>query len=165
VLADLLYTHLPFNVIVVRLLLATVLAGIVGLEREARNKTAGLRTHMLVGLGAATFVVLTVELVHDPIWPHDKDIQQDPMRVIDAVVTAVGFLGGGAIIRGDGRVRGITTGAGIWAAGSIGIACGLGRLSIALLLSVLAVIILSAVGAVERALLPVPPKPTEDDLD
>lgn len=121
--------------VMVRLLLAALLGGIVGYEREHKGKAAGLRTHMLVAMGAALFV-----LVPERDGMHIADMS----RVIQGVVAGVGFLGAGAIIKRDSeeQVQGLTTAAGIWMTAAIGVACGLGREAVALLATLLAIVIL-----------------------
>jgi putative Mg2+ transporter-C (MgtC) family protein len=124
--------------IVVRLLLAAVLGGALGYERERHGKSAGVRTHMLVSLGAAIFV-LVPELAGVP--------EGDLTRVIQGVIAGIGFLGAGSIIKGEDeeRVQGLTTAAGIWLTAAIGICCGLGRESTAVLSALLALAILALV--------------------
>jgi len=124
--------------IVVRLLLAAVLGGVLGYEREHKGKAAGIRTHMLVALGAALFV-----LVPQQAGMHVADMS----RVMQGIVTGVGFLGAGAIIKqhSEENVQGLTTAAGVWMTAAIGIACGLGRESTAVLSTLLALAILSLV--------------------
>ena len=121
--------------VMVRLLLAALLGGIVGYEREHKGKAAGLRTHMLVAMGAALFV-----LVPERDGMHIADMS----RVIQGVVAGVGFLGAGAIIKrhSEEQVQGLTTAAGIWMTAAIGVACGLGREAVALLATLLAIVIL-----------------------
>ena len=121
--------------VMVRLLLAALLGGIVGYEREHKGKAAGLRTHMLVAMGAALFVLVPER--------GGMDIA-DMSRVIQGVVAGVGFLGAGAIIKrhSEEQVQGLTTAAGIWMTATIGVACGLGREAIALLATLLAIVIL-----------------------
>ncbi len=121
--------------VMVRLLLAALLGGIVGYEREHKGKAAGLRTHMLVAMGAALFVLV----------PERGGMGiADMSRVIQGVVAGVGFLGAGAIIKrhSEEQVHGLTTAAGIWMTAAIGVACGLGREAIALLATLLAIVIL-----------------------
>ena len=129
--------------IVLRLLLAAALGGVLGYERERRGKAAGVRTHMLVALGAALFV-----LVPQQAGVSDADMT----RVIQGVVAGIGFLGAGAIIKGSAEesVKGLTTAAGIWLTAAIGIACGLGRESTAVLSAALALAILSLVPHLGR---------------
>lgn len=142
-------TQTPFAVIALRLTASVVLALAIGLERELRGKTAGLRTHMLVSLAAATFAVLTIELAHDAAWL-TENVRQDPLRVVEATITGVAFLGAGAIIQAGGTVHGLTTGASIWLAGSVGLACGIGRFGVALLLVALSLVILSLLLILEH---------------
>ena len=124
--------------IVVRLLLAAALGAVLGYERERRGKAAGLRTHMLVAIGAALFVLV----------PQQAGMAvADMSRVIQGIVTGVGFLGAGAIIKHapEHSVQGLTTAAGVWMTAAIGIACGLGREATAVLSTVLALAVLTAV--------------------
>ncbi len=119
----------------VRLLLAAILGGLLGFEREHKGKAAGLRTHMLVALGAALFV-----LVPQQAGVSDADLT----RVLQGLVAGVGFLGAGAIIKSSGEedVKGLTTAAGIWLTAAIGIAAGMGREATAILSTFLALLIL-----------------------
>ncbi len=109
-----------------RLLVAAVLAAVLGWEREHAGKPAGLRTHMLVGIAAALYTAIA-ELATAGIAPHESGFQADPIRAIQAVAIGVGFLGSGVIFvsRQEDRVRGLTTAASIWATAAIGIAAGL----------------------------------------
>ncbi|MEH8019846.1 MULTISPECIES: MgtC/SapB family protein [Rheinheimera] len=121
--------------ITVRLLLAAILGGLLGFEREQKGKSAGLRTHMLVALGAALFV-----LIPQQAGVSDADL----MRVLQGLITGVGFLGAGTIIKSAGGedVKGLTTAAGIWLTAAIGMAAGLGREATAILSTLLALFIL-----------------------
>lgn len=121
--------------IAVRLLLAIALAGLIGWEREVSNKTAGLRTHMLVSLGAALFTIASLEGISD---------KSDVTRVIQGIATGVGFIGGGAILKlyDQNRIHGLTTAGTIWLAAAIGVAAGLGKLGAAAFGLVLAWVIL-----------------------
>jgi putative Mg2+ transporter-C (MgtC) family protein len=124
--------------IVLRLLLAALLGGALGYERERSGKAAGLRTHMLVAIGAALFVLVPQQA---------GMVVGDLSRVIQGIVTGVGFLGAGAIIKhaSEQSVQGLTTAAGVWMTAAIGIACGLGRETTAVLSTVLALAVLTAV--------------------
>ena len=129
--------------IVLRLVLAALLGGILGYERERQGKAAGVRTHMLVALGAALFVLV----------PKEAGVSNaDLTRVIQGIVAGIGFLGAGAIIKGSAEesVKGLTTAAGIWLTAAIGIACGLGRESTAVLSALLAFVILALVPHLTR---------------
>ena len=114
--------------ILLRVALACVLAAAIGWEREYRGKAAGLRTHMLVGGGAVLFVSLTALLIRDFRFV-SEDTQADPVRVIEAIVGGVSFLGAGTIFVSRGRhtVVGLTTAASIWITAAIGIAIALER--------------------------------------
>jgi putative Mg2+ transporter-C (MgtC) family protein len=143
-------THIPEGEIFLRLTLATVLGAIVGIDREIRDHPAGLRTHMLTSAAAALFAVITLELYHEVRADGAERISADPIRIVDAVTAGVAFLAAGAIIHGHGTVHGLTTGAGMWLAGAIGVACGLGRFTIALMAMVLAVLVLTVFRIIER---------------
>ena len=131
-------------------LVAAVLCGLLaGVDRELRGKAAGMRTHMLVALAAAAFTIITFELFYR-VTAYDEDAAADPLRIAEAVVTGVAFLGGGAIIRSGGDVRGLTTGANIWLAGAMGVACGAGFYVLAAICLALALLILVVVGWIEH---------------
>ena len=124
--------------ILVRLLMAALLGGVLGYERERHGKAAGVRTHMLVAMGAALFVLV----------PQQGGMEvADMSRVIQGIVTGVGFLGAGAIIKrgSEEDVQGLTTAAGVWMTAAIGIACGLGRETTAVLSTLLALVVLGLV--------------------
>ncbi|MBI4139306.1 MgtC/SapB family protein [Candidatus Uhrbacteria bacterium] len=106
--------------IIIRLVIATVLSGLIGIERELREKPAGVRTNALIGLGSA--VMALVGAYAYALWPETTD----PTRLASIVVQGVGFLGAGAIIQAAGSVRGLTTAATMWVVAGIGIAAGLG---------------------------------------
>ncbi|MBU2091718.1 MAG: MgtC/SapB family protein [Alphaproteobacteria bacterium] len=125
-------TEMPTMIFLGRLLVAGLLGAIIGIERESKARAAGLRTHVLTSVAAATFAMLTAEIVNSPML-QDDSVKVDPVRVIEAVTSGVAFLAAGAIIQGRGRVQGLTTGAGMWLAGAIGVACGMGYLVIAAL--------------------------------
>ena len=110
--------------IVVRLVLAALLGAVVGIQREKVGKPAGLRTHMLVSLGAALFVIAGVEAGMAP---------NELSRVIQGLATGIGFLGGGAILKisADREISGLTTAAGIWLTAGVGVAVGLGHWGLA----------------------------------
>lgn len=134
-----------------RLLVATVLGGVIGIEREAKDRPAGLRTHMMIALAAALFTVLTLEL-HISMVQVDPDTSADPLRIIEAVTAGVAFLAAGAIIQGRGKVKGLTTGAGMWLSGAVGVACGSERYALAVFSVSLAAIVLAVLGPLERIL-------------
>ena len=112
--------------LLVRLLVAAVLAGLLGFEREHARKSAGLRTHMLVGIAAALYTTIG-QLSVAEIPPHTEGLRADPIRAVQAVAIGIGFLGSGVIFvsRNEDRVQGLTTAASIWATAAIGLAAGL----------------------------------------
>src|SRR5262249_18323906 len=125
--------------VLVRLTVAAVLGGILGYERERSGKVAGLRTHMLVSLGSALFIVIPLEAGVS---------KADLSRVLQGLVAGIGFLGAGAIVRGggdDSHIHGLTTAGGVWLTAGIGVAAGMGRLATAMLITVLALAILAFV--------------------
>ncbi len=112
--------------IVVRLGLALLLGATLGLEREYKYKVAGVRTFMLVSLGAAAFTLIGLDMAQMEL-ASNGNVKIDYSRVVQGIVAGIGFLGAGALIRADDkRVTGFATSAGIWVSGAIGIACGLG---------------------------------------
>jgi putative Mg2+ transporter-C (MgtC) family protein len=120
----------------VRLLLAALCGGLLGFERERAGKEAGLRTHMLVALGAAFFVLVPQQAGVSP---------GDMSRVLQGIITGIGFIGAGTILKLNerGEVRGLTTAAGIWLTAAVGIVAGMGREASALLGTTLALVVLS----------------------
>jgi putative Mg2+ transporter-C (MgtC) family protein len=142
-------THIPEAEIALRLLLAAGIAAVIGFEREMRERSAGLRTHMLTALGAALFTVLTFEIFnHARTFGGGASV--DPIRIIEAVTAGVSFLAAGTIIRRGDEPHGLTTGAGIWIAGALGVACGAGYYVVALFGMVLAFVIIVAVRHFEK---------------
>jgi putative Mg2+ transporter-C (MgtC) family protein len=111
--------------LLVRLLVAAALAGLLGFEREHARKSAGFRTHMLVGIAAALYTAVAELAV--AAFPPDSELRADPIRAVQAVAIGIGFLGSGVIFvsRHEDRVQGLTTAASIWATAAIGLAAGL----------------------------------------
>jgi len=144
-----------------RLLASLVAGALIGWDRERKSKPAGLRTHMLVTLGSATFCVMAFE-VGAALSERYGERGVDPMRVLDGVVGGIGFLGAGSIIQARGRVQGITTAAGVWMAGALGAACGVGAYKLAALSAVLAFLVLTVLAKVERHLPRNEPEPQPD---
>jgi putative Mg2+ transporter-C (MgtC) family protein len=139
--------------VALRLGLAIVFGLALGVDREMRDKPAGLRTHAMVSLAACSFALLAIGFAHVLANGASGAKGADPVRALEAVATGVAFLGGGAIIQARGDVRGITTGSGIWLAGAIGLACGAGFYFLALLTAVLGIILLAVLRAFEKHLL------------
>ncbi len=121
---------LPFYEIIIRLGLAAVGGALVGLERELHDKPAGLRTNMLVGLGAAGFV-LTALASTQLVAPGEGQLGFDPTRILQGIVGGIGFLGAGVIIHSSGDVQGITNAAAMWVVAAVGAACGFGHFDLA----------------------------------
>lgn len=139
-------TPLTYGAVFLRLGAAVVVGALIGLDRELRRKPAGLRTLALVALGSAVFVLETI----DPTRAAYTDATS---RVIQGIVTGVGFLGAGSIMRGasDDSIRGLTTAASIWLAAASGIACGLANWPLVIGGSALGLLVLS-ITPVERVL-------------
>ena len=125
-----------------RLLLAGVLAGVIGLERERRDQEAGLRTHMLVSGGACLFMIVGVYGWADFTLSQRVGAVVDPSRVASYVVAGIGFLGGGAIIKYGANIKGLTTAASVWVTAAIGVAVGIGMYGLAVVTAVLVLLIL-----------------------
>jgi len=128
--------------VVIRLLAAMILGGVIGIQRERFGKPAGFRTHMLVCLGTAVFVITcsSVGMAFDAM-----------SRVIQGLVTGIGFIGAGTILKleSEEEIKGLTTAAGIWMTAAIGITAGLGAVGIAIMSTVLALIILAVAQPLE----------------
>ena len=132
---------LSFGTMLVRLLLATLLTGLIGFEREATGKSAGLRTHAMVGFGAALFTLVSIAGFSEG----------DPGRVAAQIVTGIGFLGAGAIWRSEDRVRGLTTAAGLWAAAAIGMGIGAGLIALGTVGALVTLAVLLGLRRVDQA--------------
>ena len=147
--------ELPLAELAWRLGAASLAGMAIGLEREWRQKPAGLRTHMLVSLAAAAFTIISFELYHTSL-EISEDSSGDPIRVIEGVVAGVAFLGAGVIIQSRGDVRNLTTGATIWMSGATGLACGGGFYIVAGLLVGASLVILIVLGLLESKAQPSP---------
>ncbi|MCB9850861.1 MAG: MgtC/SapB family protein [Phycisphaerales bacterium] len=127
--------------VLIRFLAAVVCGAVVGWEREAKDKPAGLKTNMMVALGACGFTVISAAVLgraaHEGVA-----MQADPLRTIHGIAVGVGFLGAGAILHGEHKVKGLTTAAGIWVAAAMGVAMGLGQFVIGGALLGFAIVIL-----------------------
>jgi putative Mg2+ transporter-C (MgtC) family protein len=145
------FSYVGLEQVVLRLVAAVVLAFVIGLDRELRNKPVGLRTFMLVSLGAAAFSLVIMELTQT-IEP-EGHLAIDPSRVAEGIIGGIGFLGAGAIIQGARGVVGATTGASIWVVGGIGMACGFGFYAHAAVTTAIAAVVLTILGMVEARLL------------
>jgi putative Mg2+ transporter-C (MgtC) family protein len=125
-----------------RLGLAAVLGGAIGFEREFREREAGLRTHLLVCVGSALFTIISAYGFHDFLTSGGQVVRTDPTRIAAQVVTGIGFLGAGAIIRQGLSIRGLTTAATLWVAAAIGMATGAGYYPGAIIGTVIALVAL-----------------------
>ena len=123
-----------------RLLLSAGLGAALGLEREYRRKPAGLRTNILIAIGSALFTILSISMTGST---------GDPSRVAGQIVTGIGFLGGGAILRNRDTVHGMTTAATIWVNAAIGVACGVGQYELAAVSTALTLVVLVVLPPIE----------------
>ena len=128
--------------LLLRVLLAAVLGGAIGLERELRDREAGLRTHLLVCVGATLFMMVSAYAWTDWHFSNRDGIVFDPTRIAAQIVTGIGFLGAGAIIRQGFSVKGLTTAATLWVVAAIGMATGVGYYEAAIATTVLVVVCL-----------------------
>jgi putative Mg2+ transporter-C (MgtC) family protein len=144
--------HFEDASLLLRLCLAMVCAGVLGLEREAKNKPAGLRTHVLVGVSGAFFVVLGDLMMARAVLQGLRDLRLDPLVVLSAVVSGVSFLGAGAIFfsNASSRPHGLTTAASLLAAAAVGVACGIERYTLAFGATLLYLFALHVLKYVER---------------
>lgn len=129
-----------------RLVIAALFTGVIGFERQRKDHPAGLRTHMLVGIGACLFTLLMTLLIGRF---ESDDVRADPVRVVEAITSGVAFLAAGVIIQARGRVHGLTTGASLWLAGAVGLGAGLGEYFLSFIAVVLTLIVLRVIKAFE----------------
>jgi putative Mg2+ transporter-C (MgtC) family protein len=137
----------------VRLVLAGIAGGLIGAEREARGRQAGFRTYILVCLGSALVMIVSVEFAIHP-WNAQTpnlgvNINVDPARIAYGVMTGIGFLGAGTILQHKGSVRGLTTAAGLWCAAALGLAAGFGMYSMTIIATLLVLLALSVLNYFE----------------
>lgn len=132
---------MDWKIYVVRLALSVLIGGLIGIEREFEHKPAGLRTIILVCLGSTIFMLLGIEMGGS-----------DQARIMAGVITGIGFLGAGAIIRAKGEVYGMTTAATIWLVSGVGLALGAGYYFLATLATLSVLIVLRILGFIERKL-------------
>jgi putative Mg2+ transporter-C (MgtC) family protein len=142
---------------IIGVLLATVFGGIIGLERQLSGKAAGLRTNVLICLGAAVFTIISKQMA--------AETGDSITRIAAQIVTGVGFIGAGAIIQDRGGVHGLTTAATIWLVSSIGTACGAGLYALALVTTLIAVVVLRAFIKVDKSLEHFAKKPNQTESD
>ncbi|MBA3425757.1 MAG: MgtC/SapB family protein [Rubrobacteraceae bacterium] len=144
--------------VVVRLLVTVALCGAIGFERETRDQSAGFRTHILLGLGAALFTLVSAygftPFTEAALQSRGRGIQFDPTRITAQVATGVGFLGAGAIIRQGTDIRGLTTAASLWATAAIGVTVGAGYLFGAAAMTVVVVLSLYLLRKLRSLIIP-----------
>ncbi|MGB7207398.1 MAG: MgtC/SapB family protein [Pyrinomonadaceae bacterium] len=149
---DVLWNELTFGMpdrrqfiqVLVRLTASILIAGIIGLQRESAGKSAGLRTHVLVSLGSTLFVIGAIS----------AGMREDAIsRVIQGIITGIGFIGAGTILKREKNVKGLTTSAGLWTTCAIGVVIGLGELGIAFLAAFLAFIVLTVLRRFEERII------------
>lgn len=127
-----------------RLIVAAALGGLIGFEREWRQKSAGLRTNILIAVGSAVFTIMSVELA--------DGVGADPTRIAAQIVTGIGFLGAGAILRRERDVQGLTTAATVWVNAAVGVAAGGGRYHLAVIATMVTLAVLALLNPFEKIL-------------
>ncbi len=132
---------------IIAILLTVLLTGLVGFEREKRGRSAGLRTHLLVGVGSAVIMIISIYG-----FPSTADGHRDVARLAAGVLTGVGFLGAGAIIHDHGSIKGLTTAGTIWLVMAIGLACGSFNFLIAILVTAVVMLVLTVFRKIETKL-------------
>ena len=146
-MADIFSQYSQYSEFLIRILLASLLGGLIGLERDMHGRAAGLRTHLLVSMGAAVFTILSEVITHNVTT---SGFIADPGRIAAQIVTGIGFLGAGVIIKEGVNVRGLTTAACLWGAAAIGMAAGGGYFEIAIIATGVALASLIFLKYVER---------------
>jgi len=136
-----------------RVAAACLLGSMIGLERELTNKYAGLRTHILVCLGSAIFTILSIYAFPMAVDQTHPQAYGDPARIAAQVLTGIGFIGGGTVLRHGSSVYGLTTAATLWVAASIGMACGSGMLDVAITATIFSVFVLVLIRLFEKNVL------------
>lgn len=141
--------------LITRLCLSALLGGILGLEREWRHKDAGLRTNTLIAMGSTLFTVMSIDL--------STGSGGDSTRIAAGIVTGVGFLGAGAIMRTGAGIKGLTTAAMIWVNAAVGVAVGAGEYRVAIVATGVAIVVLVVLGPLERVVDRLRPKTRPED--
>lgn len=146
---------MEFHLLVLVRTIAAVAFGFgIGLERELTNKYAGLRTHILVCLGSCVFTILSIYAFPMAVDQSHPQAYGDPARIAAQILTGIGFIGGGTVLRHGSSVYGLTTAATLWVAAAIGMACGAGQLSLGLITTIFSVGVLVLIRIFERDVLP-----------
>lgn len=154
--------ELSLNEAILRLFLALILGSVVGIERELSQQSAGLRTHILVCLGATAFTIVSISDMTQVFLPASQDmigiagvdyrIVRDPARIAAQIVAGIGFIGGGAVLRHGASVRGLTTAASLWMMASIGMLIGIGMYYVSVAATLFSFLVLFTLGALEHRL-------------
>lgn len=131
---------------ILTIFIGAILGGAIGLEREYRSKEAGFRTHFLVGLGSALFMVISIHGFEGLEAQSGVIIQRDPARMAAQVVSGIGFIGAGIIIFQKNVIKGLTTAAGLWVTSAIGMAAGAGMYDVAVAVTVMVLVCLETVN-------------------
>ena len=139
----------PHWELAIRMLVGALLGGIIGYERDYHGRPAGLRTHLIVALASSTFMVVSTHFVYFQRYAQGDFVAVDPSRIAASVVTGIGFLGGGAILRTGISVQGLTTAAGLWLVAAIGLASGAGMYQESVLATAIGLIALWALRRFE----------------
>ena len=141
--------------IIIRVIVSIILGFTIGIERELTNKSAGLRTHILVCLGSTVFTILSIygfspqQLVPVAANPDTYRIVQDPARIAAQIITGIGFIGGGAVLHHGVSISGLTTAASLWITAAVGMAVGTGSYPVAVVAAILTLVVLVAVRKLE----------------
>lgn len=141
---------MEFSELAARLVAAALAGAAIGVERELRLKAAGLRTHTLVALGSAAFLLLATSAAHDARIEGESKL--DVLRVLGALISGTGFLAAGVILEKRGNVHGLTTAAGLWIAAALGAAAGMGQYAICLLAGGITLLVLWPIHIAEKML-------------
>jgi len=136
--------------LLLRILVGTVFGAVIGYERRMHGRPAGLRTHLIVALAASTFMVVSTHFVYFQTYRAGDLVAVDPSRIAASVVTGVGFLGGGAILRTGVNVQGLTTAAGLWLVAAIGLSAGAGMYVVSTFSTLLGVVALTVLRRLEH---------------
>lgn len=132
-----------------RIAVGAALGGVIGYERDLHGRPAGLRTHTIVGLASATFMVVSTQFVYHQHFQHADLVEVDASRIAASIVSGMGFLAGGAILRTGLTVQGLTTAAALWLVGAIGMASGSGMFGVAAFVTALGVLTLTTLRRLE----------------
>ena len=146
------FLHMIPNYLIIRLLFASVLGALIGIERDVHGRSAGLRTNLLVSLGAAVFMIVSEMIPTSYLSGYDSNsiLRSDPSRIAANIITGIGFLGAGVIIKSGFSVKGMTTAACLWLSAGIGISVGAGLYEIALMTTIIGLISLILLNPLEK---------------